>query len=128
MSTSLDADLELLGSTAERHAATMSTPSCVHLSAAIDALTDPLVPPRLSGVDDAATADLAEVLRAVRGRLLHAAQHTDSLPGTLAIGFAARELTCALATLAPDRDGVGATSRSMPGHDGDPARPDRPAR
>lgn len=101
MGTDLDAELELLGSTAQRHAATMSTLSCVHLSAAIDALTDPLVPPRLSGVDDADTTDLAGVLRDTRRRLLAAAQHAGDVQRTVALGFAARELGRALATLTP---------------------------
>ncbi len=105
MPTTFDADLELLGAAARRHLATLDMHTSVHISAAVDALTDPLVPPRLAGVDPAATADLPGVLRAVRARLLHAAQHAGDVQQTLAFGFAARELTHALAGLTPDPAG-----------------------
>lgn len=96
-----DADLELLGATALRHARTLAPRTSVHLSAAIDALTDPLVPPRLAGVAPAATTDLREVLRGVRDRLQLLAQQAPDVQQTLALAMAARELTEALHTLRP---------------------------
>ena len=107
--TTCDADLELLAATALRHARTLAPRTSVHLSAAIDALTDPLVPPQLSGVDPANTTDPREVLRDVRDRLQRRARLSPDPRQTLAMALAARELTGALATLSgaaqPDRPG-----------------------
>lgn len=138
MGTTLDADLELLGAAARRHIATLHPQTSVHVSAAVDALTDPLAPPRLSDVDDADTAEFAEVLRAVRRRLLHAAQHTGDVQRTIAIAFAARELTHALATLTADLSSSSEAGRPaapagdlpspVDGHDDGPARAGRPGR
>ena len=98
-----DADLELLSATALRHTGTVPPRTTVHLSAAIDALTDPLAPPQLAGVAPRDTANLRQVLQEVRHRLQRLAQQAPDPQQTLAIATAARELTHALDALGPAR-------------------------
>jgi hypothetical protein len=100
-------DLELLGAVARRHLETLGPRGSVHVSAAVDALTDPLAPPDLVHVDDSATADLRGVLHTVRARLEDAATRSPDPAGALRLAVAARELVSAMAVLPPSAPSVG---------------------
>ena len=110
-----DADRELLSATARRHLPVLPVPASVRLSAAVDALTDPLRLPELYGVDPVDTADLLGVLRAVRARLLDTARHSPDPQQIIAAGWAARELGAALAALAPPAPGAPGTPATHTG-------------
>ena len=99
MTPKLAEDLQLLGAAARRHLETLGPRGSVHVSAAVDALTDPLGAPDLVHLDDSASADLPGVLRTVRGRLEEAARHTADPRRAVRLAVAARELTSALAVL-----------------------------
>jgi hypothetical protein len=99
MTPTLVEDLQLLSAAARRHSKTLGPRGSVHVSAAVDGLTDPLSPPDLVRLDDSATADLPGVLRTVRRRLEEAARHSTDPRRALRLALAARELTSALAVL-----------------------------
>jgi hypothetical protein len=99
MTPTLMEDLQLLGAAARHHWKTLGPRGSVHVSAAVDGLTDPLSPPDLVRLDDSATADLPGVLRTVRRRLEEAARHSTDPRRALRLALAARELTSALAVL-----------------------------
>ncbi len=102
MTTDLDLDRELLAATGRRHLSVLPIRASTCLSAAIDELIDPLHPPELIAIPDAATADLRGVLAATRDRLLTASQHAPTVATAMACARASRELGGALAAL--DRD------------------------
>lgn len=101
MTPTLVEDLQLLGAAARRHQNMLGPRGSVHVSAAVDGLTDPLSLPDLVRQDDSATADLPGVLRTVRRRLEEAARHSTDPRRALRLALAARELTSALAVLQP---------------------------
>jgi len=98
--TPLDVDLALLEATAMRHARTLPPHTSVHLSAAIDALTEPLTPPPLATVDPADTADPASAMQAVRMHLQSRGQPAG-LRQTVAVAMAVRKLSEALSSMSP---------------------------
>ena len=99
MTPTLAEDLQLLGAAARRHLETLGPRGSVHVSAAVDALTDPLAPPHPVHLDESLSADLSRVLQKVRGRLEDAAQRTTDPRRAVRLAVAARELTSALAVL-----------------------------
>ena len=104
MPTPLDVDLALLEATALRHARTLPPRASVHLSAAIDALTEPLTPPPLATVDPADSADPASAMQAVRMHLQSRGQ-PGGLRRTVAVALAVRELSDALSSMSPGSGG-----------------------
>lgn len=101
MTLALAEDLQLLGAAARRHPDALGPRGSVHVSSAVDALTDPLAPPELVRLDDSASDDLPGVLHAVRARLEDAAQRSTDAAWALRLAVAARELASAMALLPP---------------------------
>lgn len=134
MLVTFDADQALLHATALRHAPTLPPRVSVQLSAAVDALTDPLRPPHLTAVDPRRTGDLHAVLRAVADQLRRKAQQTTDPRQALDAAAATRELTDALRLLEASATIPAATTGRHPGEPGAvaPAHPtvsaDRAAR
>ena len=100
MPTPLDVDLAVLEATALRHARTLPPRTSVHLSAAIDALTEPLSPPPLAAVDPVDTADPASAMQAVRMHL-QSRKQPGGLRQIVAVAVAVRELSDALSSMSP---------------------------
>ncbi len=99
MTASLDADLALLAALARRHTARLPVRTITCLSAAVDELTDPLTPPPPVDVSENATTDPANVIAAVRSRLLQRAQSAPTVAESLSWARAVRELGAALQSL-----------------------------
>ena len=105
MTSTVTDDLALLIALAARRTAELPVDAAIGLAAAIDELTDPLTPPELVVLDDAATRDPGGGLSAAAGRLHAAGISAPDVGTALACARAARELHGALQALQPSPAG-----------------------